>query len=245
MTLEELGGSYPEYKPTFEFKGKYIDSAHKYYSRCRLQDGVLIQIRNRRWFGSFIEGWLRREDALKLYEIAYLVKGDILELGSYYGLSTCILSQANHHSHMRKRIYSVDINSYCLQQTEQNLKAKGLQKNVITICSEATSAVRNLIKEGKRFEFVFVDHSHTYQNVYPVCQELNQLVVQGGFCLFHDFNDPRNRISQDEDYGVYQAVIDGISSEIFEFSGIFGCSALFRKREYHPRSGERSPERHP
>lgn len=230
MTVDELGKRYPQYRPTFEFDRIYINESHKYYSRCPVRDGTLIQIKNRHLFGSVIEGWLRREDALKLYEIAYYVKEDILELGSYCGLSTCVLSEANKQSPFRKRIYSIDLNPDCMRQTEHNLQSRGLRKDVTTICSDATIAIKTFIDEGKKFEFVFVDHSHTYQQVYEVCLELGKVVVRGGFCLFHDFNDPRNRDSADEEYGVYQAVIDGLPSDVFEFYGIFGCSGLFRMK---------------
>lgn len=228
MTIDELGSQYPEYRPTFEFDGIYVNANHKYYSVCPVRDSILIQIKNRPWFGSVIEGWLRREDALKLYEIAYFVKNDILELGSYHGLSTCILAEANKHSPFRKRIYSVDLDPDCVRQTERNLRARGLRKDVTTICSGATTALENFVATGKKFEFVFVDHSHAYRPVYEVCRELGKVIVQGGFCLFHDFNDPRNRDSLNEDYGVYQAVIEGLPSEAFEFYGIFGCSGLFK-----------------
>jgi len=230
ITVDKLGSKYPEYRPTFEFGGMYINTSHQYYSTCPVRDGILIQIKNRPWLGSVIEGWLRREDALKLYEIAYFVTHDILELGSYYGLSTCILSEANKESPFRKRIYSIDLNPACVRQTERNLRSRGLRKDVTTICSDATIAIRTFIDEGKKFEFVFVDHSHAYEPVYEVCRELGKIVVRGGFCLFHDFNDPRNRDSANEDYGVYQAVIAGLPADVFEFYGIFGCSGLFRMK---------------
>jgi hypothetical protein len=43
-----------------------------------------------------IEGFLFRTEALKLYEMAYNARSDILELGTHKGLSTSILAHALH-----------------------------------------------------------------------------------------------------------------------------------------------------
>lgn len=229
MKLDELGMNYPRYRPTFDFSKDYIDYSHRFFSRCPVQDGTLIQVKNGRWWGgATIAGWLRREDALKLYEMAYFVRGDILELGSYHGLSPTILSEANQHSLYRKCIYSVDLSPECVKQTEHNLRSKGLSQGATTICAEATSAMKSLGAEGKKFAFAFIDHSHAYEPVYAVCRELDKVMLKGGFCLFHDFNDPRNREANNQEYGVYQAVTEALDAATFEFYGIYGCTALYR-----------------
>ena len=56
-----------------------------------------------------IPGWQRREDALKLYELAYYVDGNILELGCFHGLSSSIMAQSINDSTRKKSITSVDI----------------------------------------------------------------------------------------------------------------------------------------
>jgi predicted O-methyltransferase YrrM len=229
MKLDELGMTYPEYHPTFDFGKAYIDSSHEFFMKCPTQDGTLIQVKNGRWGrGVEIQGWLRRADALKLYELAYFVRGDILELGSYHGLSTTILSEANQRSPYRKHIYSVDLNPQCVKQTEHNLRSKGFSRDVTTICGEATTIVKSFGVEGKKFEFVFIDHSHAYEPVYTVCRELDKVMFNGAVCLFHDFNDPRNREVQNKEYGVYQAVTEALEVSKFEFLGIYGCTALYR-----------------
>jgi predicted O-methyltransferase YrrM len=156
------------------------------------------------------------------------VQGDILELGSYHGLSTSILSRANQNSPHHKHIYTVDLDAQCIYQTNLHLRRGGLTKNVTTICTDAISAIKQLLAEKKQFEFVFIDHSHTYQNVYAVCRELKSIMTVGGFCLFHDFNNAHNKDPEDLDYGVYQAVIDGLDTDAFEFYGAYGCTALYR-----------------
>lgn len=231
VQLEDLGATIPSYLTTFDFPGEFINESHRSFSTCPIRDGILIEIKDRPLVGSIIEGWLRREDALKLYEIAYFVSGDILELGSYHGLSTSILSQANHDAPYEKNIYSVDLDPANVVITNQHLQAMGLGGNVTTICGDALSLVRGFAATGKKFEFVFVDHSHAYDPVYTVCRELGNVLVNGGFCLFHDFNDPRNRDADDKDYGVYQAVIDGLDPNEFLFYGVYGCAALYRFKQ--------------
>jgi hypothetical protein len=91
LRLDDVGTVIPPYRPTFDFPGDFVDEAQRRLALLPLKDGVLIQLENSRWLGQTIRGWLRREDALKLYEIAYFASGDILELGSFHGLSTSIL----------------------------------------------------------------------------------------------------------------------------------------------------------
>ena len=227
IPLAELGDRTPAYYPTFDFAGEFINKSHEFYSTCPIRDGILIVVRDRPQSGAVIEGWLRREDSLKLYEIAYFVSGDILELGSYHGLSTSILAQANHDSPNKKRIYSVDLDPGNVAMVNKHLRAMELDTHLTTMRGDALSVMARLASQGRKFEFVFVDHSHAYDPVYSVCLKLGEVVVDGGFCLFHDFNDARNRDAKDKEYGVYQAVVEGLDSR-FEFYGVYGCAALYR-----------------
>ncbi len=228
LPLEELGTQFPSYQPTFDFQGEFIDSAHRFFGECSVNDDSQVQMRNPFWFRTMIKGFLRRADALKLYELAYFVQGDILELGSYQGLSTCILSSASQNSSGRKRIISVDLSLLRVSQTRFNLHTMKLHRGVTVRWAEAASAMRRLARDHREFEFVFIDHSHAYAPVYAVCRELRGIVKKDGFCLFHDFNDSRNTDAHDDTYGVYQAVTEGLSPDEFEFCGIYGCSALYR-----------------
>jgi predicted O-methyltransferase YrrM len=221
-----LGKQWPLYKPTFTFVGEYIDDFHKSIASSAPQESSLINLDE--VFGTAIKGRLRCADALKLYEIAYFVQGDVLELGCGQGLSTCILSKANHNSGLTKRIDSVDLSPEYCAKTMESLKATKLNSAVEITCSEAAAAVRRLAETARQFHFVFIDHSHSYQPVYEVCQALPQVVNAGGFCLFHDFNDRRNEDPNEPDYGVYRAVLDGLKPKQFEFYGIYGCTGLYR-----------------
>jgi len=75
LRLEDLGTTIPSYHPTFNFQGKFINETHKYFATCPVKGNILVEIKTQGTSGSIIEGWLRREDAQKIYEIAYFVWG--------------------------------------------------------------------------------------------------------------------------------------------------------------------------
>ncbi|MEZ4837503.1 MAG: class I SAM-dependent methyltransferase, partial [Caldilineaceae bacterium] len=104
-----------------------------------------------------------------------------------------------------------------------------LHRQVTCRTADAVAAAEAYATAQRQFGFVFVDHSHAYEPVYGVCRVLDQIIAPGGFCLFHDYNDIRNADPEDKEYGVYQAVVDGLNLDAFEFYGIFGCCGLYRR----------------
>ena len=191
-------------------------------------------MKTRRWFGRVIPGWLHREDALKLYELSYFARGDVLELGSFKGLSAAILARAARNSPVAKHIETIELKEKRAKAVRRNLASLGLLDLVTARSGDATVAVKELAANGRQFDFVFIDHSHAYAPVFDVCQVLGQVVAPGGFCLFHDFNDSRNRDPNDEEYAVFQAVDEGLDKQRFEFYGIYGCSGLYRAPDLAP-----------
>lgn len=223
MELPELGKFIPPYLRTFEEKGGlYINDYHAHFASCPLKDGTVID--------SDIPGWQRREDILKLYELAYFVEGDILELGCYRGLSTTTLAQAMTDAKKSHTLTSVDNQIRNLLITWKNLARRRLKRSVRLRWGDAREVCGKLIRATRRFGLVFVDDSHSYDSVLGVCRLLPDLLIDGGFCLFHDYNDSRNNDPNDGEYGVARAIRDGMPNETFEFYGIFGCTVLFRKR---------------
>lgn len=231
IQLHELGRRIPAYQPTFDFAGSFVDAYHQWLHDAPPRADDLVELRSGTVEGNrIIDGWLRREDALKLYELAYCVRGNILELGSYHGLSTAIIATASRNSPWPKRVYSVDLNGECVAMTARNMNSLGLAQYVTSLCGEASDAIRQLGAAGGMFSFIFIDHSHAYEPVLAVCRELHRVLVSGGFCLFHDYNDARNTSPDDTDYGVYQAVHAALSPGQYEFCGVYGCTGLFRFR---------------
>ena len=240
LQLNKLGSEIPPYQPNYDFPGLFVNAFQRGISNYPLQDGILIQRKNRRWFGKVMPGWLRCEDALKLYELCYFAEGDILELGSYHGLSTSIIAQAVRDSKRPRRIFTVDISHSAINETKRNLRSLRLVRNVATLCSDALSATKGFAAESSRFGFIFIDHAHDFQSVYEVCRELENIVLPGAFCLFHDFNDFRNGDPDCKDYAVYQGVVQGLDQAQFEFWGVYGCTGLYRARHDQDSRNSRS-----
>jgi hypothetical protein len=224
LRADELGIVIPPYKPTFPGPD-YINNHHRFLSTAlNLEtDRVYLTapgLLEHSW-GQPINGWLRQEDALKLYELGFYVEGNILELGTYEGLSTCILAQAIADSGRAGTLSTVDL-SY-RQAVADNLQICGVDSRVKIITADAAVAMKNLPPQG--FNFIFVDHSHSYDDVKEACLLLPEVAAPGAFVLFHDYNDARN--GEEPDYGVYQAVNENLPSQ-FRFCGVYGCTGLYR-----------------
>lgn len=179
-----------------------------------------------------IPGSLRREDAAKLYELAFFGQGDVLILGLSHGLGAAIVAQAFHDGGHTGAIVGVDVDARAVARTRANLDAYNFsemievrQENPLTFC-------RTFGSKGRNAGLVFVDHSTTYADVLGLCRLLPSIVDDGGFVLFHDFNDRRNKDASDGGYGVYAGVVDGLPTPPFAFFGSFGCTGLYRKAEF-------------
>jgi hypothetical protein len=227
LRSDQLGSFYPEYRPTFSIPGGFLNAHHRFLATAVNpgNGGALLTAPGLldHTVGSPIQGWLRIQDALKLYELAYCCVGEILELGTYEGLSTCIMAQAVRDAGRPGRITTIDIEPRAAARL--NARYCGVDTVIDFRIGDAVQVVAEL---PRPYGFIFVDHSHTYQHVSAACALQAQLVAAHGFVLFHDYNDPRN--GTEPDYGVYQAVADALPSEQFEFCGVYGCSALYRNR---------------
>jgi SAM-dependent methyltransferase len=209
-------------KKTYFFPGDFIDGYHRWLSRCPRDANQLIKIG--------IDGWLFPADALKLYEMAFFCD-DILEVGTFKGLSTTIMAQAIFNSGRESTIVTCDLDPVYVAEARIGFQLRQVpdRSRHQFIASEGTAFVRDLASTGKKFSFAFIDHSHCYEHVLGVCEHLADVLVPGSFCLFHDYNDPRN-LPGFEGYGVYQGVRDGLPPELFDFFGIFGCTGLYRRK---------------
>jgi hypothetical protein len=209
-----------QYLKTYDFPGEFINSFH---------GSLAVSIGSSGMIDIGVEGWLLPADALKLYELAYFCYGDILELGTYRGLSASILGQAVTAAGGGGCVVSVDLDANATEIARMNLMGRPGAESINLFAVEAGKAVRDLAQAKRLFDFCFIDHSHKYEHVFDVCQSLHRVLKVGAFALFHDFNDPRNADTQQLDYSVYQGALDGLRTDRFEFWGIFGCCGLFRR----------------
>lgn len=220
VELYQLGKRQP-YRPTYS-ESLTLGPTHRRLLEAPLHsNSVAIDIG--------VMGSLRREDAAKLYELAFFVPGNVLELGCGRGLSTTIIAEAVRDANRSAQIVSVDVEARMIDQARAALAARGILEGVEFVEGDASAVCRSLAKQGLTFGLVFVDHSHAYDDVRSICVLLPNLVQTGGFVLFHDFNDRRNNDLKNGDYGVYAGVIDGLPRPPFSFYGVYGCVGLYRR----------------
>jgi hypothetical protein len=130
-----------DYAPTFAFNG-YLDRQHAAWADWPLNSDRILQHR--------IFGWLRRADALKLYEMAAICSGDILELGTHQGLSTHIMAAAVEAFGAGRKIDSFDLDANVVARARENLAAEVAAGIVSIRVGEASEQCRRLIAEGRR-----------------------------------------------------------------------------------------------
>ena len=208
------------YQKTYPFKGAFIDDGHRRLAEAPRRDGMI---------DIAIPGWLLPADALKLYELVHFSGGDVLELGTYRGLSTVVALEASVAASLANVIVSIDLDPGATEAGAATVRGRPGAERVYFFATSADAALRTFIDAQRRFRFCFIDHSHRYEHVLSACRLLPDIVEPGAFCLFHDYNDPRNAAEDAPDYGVFQGVSDGLDPELFSFWGIYGCTGLFRR----------------
>jgi len=211
-----IGHEFPAYRRTFDFPGEFIDSEHQAIAALPAPDGLIR---------TTIPGFLRPADGLALYELAYFAPGEILEIGSAWGLSTSILCRAAARAGRGRPVWSIEKEPEFQEATRQTIASLGLEGHYRGIPADADQTIRQLVAQRNRFGLIFVDHDHRYPAMRRVCAALGQLLVPGGLALFHDFNDERN-ISGAEDYGIYRAVCEVLEEPEMSFLGVIGCCGL-------------------
>ncbi|WFU83904.1 class I SAM-dependent methyltransferase [Bradyrhizobium sp. CIAT3101] len=205
-----------------DYSGDIINASHRHLADAPLgHQGVefLIELG--------ITGYLRRGDALKLYELAFRAPGDVLEAGTNKGLSTSILAQAV-HDRGHGSIETIELDRGNSVEAERNLAGRPGSERVTFTVSDATRRMNELAVQGKTYGFIFIDHWHGYRATVDAAELAKELLVDGGFVMFHDFLDPGNA-DRRHVYGVYQAVLDVIvDDDRFSFAGVSGCCAIFQ-----------------
>ena len=127
---------------------------------------------------------LRPDDALKLYELAYFGKEDVLEIGTGGGLSSSILSLALHDAQERtaapsnvlsrltsRRVHTVDLSDKKLQVARRNLAGQPAEKSVV-FTREMASLSWTTSTSAEVPSTWLLSIAHAYQDVFPVCERL-------------------------------------------------------------------------
>jgi len=215
-------GAWRSYVKTFRFPGKYISAFHARLSAAPLgRMGVPFCI------NLGVDGFLAREEAMKLYELAFFGPGDVLELGTFKGLSTSIIAKAL-DDRRSGALVTCDIDPNFSAAAAQFVRSSPGGERVSFLVGDAPELIDGLIADGRKFGFVFVDHWHGYDATHAVAVRLSKVLAPGGFVLFHDYNDPDTK-NPDHHHKVYQAVHDTIADDpAFRFCCVTASSAAFQ-----------------
>lgn len=216
--LSSLGAEFPPYRPIHPGLGVPIDAFHAEIAAWPVEGGLVK---------TAVPGFLRPADALALYELAWFAAGDVLELGSAWGLSTGILCRALENRSRAGQLVSIEIDPQFQRLTRASIAASGLGARHELLPGDATELLPRLVARRRRFGGLFVDHDHRYPAVRAVCSLVPALLPPGGYALFHDFNDSRNTTGE---YGVYAAVAELVEQAgAIRFAGVIGCCGLVQR----------------
>ena len=182
-----------------------------------------------------IEGWLRAEDAQKLYELARVTSGPILEIGTHYGKSAVLMALALKDVQRRDvLVYTLDIDRRAIQAAVGEAQARDVADMIVF--SRGTLNAFARAYPHLRPALTFVDGDHSRTGVDRDLRVLESLVPAGGALLFHDFADPRNEDPDCTDTKVRPAVEASWVARQCDFEGIFGVCGLFTRRNVPPDS---------
>jgi len=211
------------YVKTIDFPGTEISYFHRelrdaYLGRCGVPFNIDIGI----------DGYLQRGDAMKLYELSYFAPGDVIELGTHFGLSASIIAHA-----LQDRgfggLHSVDIDSETTARARHNIAGRPGADRVRFVLEDAGTYLAHRAAKRERAGFIFIDHWHGYDATVAAAKHCADILEPGGFVQFHDFVNAENAETGNDAYGVYQAVLDVIvPDDRFCFRGISGCTAIFQ-----------------
>jgi hypothetical protein len=148
-------------------------------------------------FPSDVQGWLRFDEGKSLWRLANGKR--VLEVGSYFGLSTICLAQS------AASVLSVDPHdgrgTHVPQETFSTFIAN-LERYGVT--DKVQGYIGTLADDdfpGGEFDLIFIDGAHDLESVRSDAQRALSLLADGGLLAFHDYHtsqDPDVSIAVDE-----------------------------------------------
>jgi predicted O-methyltransferase YrrM len=176
-----------------------------------------------------IPGWLRPEDAEKLYELSYATNGPLLEIGTYRGKSTVLMAKAIKDAGHKTVLYTIDVDRTAQQAGAAEAQTHAVADVIVFIRGTVAAFARAY--PHARPSLTFVDGDHTRAGVDRDLAVLEHLVPTNGLLLFHDFHDPRDLDLSSDELRVRPAVESSWVGRQCEFNGVFGCCGLFTRRD--------------
>ena len=213
-----------EYAPTWNWGSDYLGDGHR---------DLLSTMPE-------VNGLLYPQDVLKLYELAFLTPGPILEIGTYEGLSTSIMARALRDAGNANRLVSLDVSSDSLTTAKINLEHQDLEARTVLLEGSAHELMK--AAPGFRPSLVFVDGDHSLLGVINDLRALRRTVPNGGIICFHDFEG----YSHEDEFWtrVEQGIRMSWVAAQSRFLGRFGISGVFQRVSGGPPDPSDDPSIH-
>jgi predicted O-methyltransferase YrrM len=182
-----------------------------------------------------IPGWLQPGDAEKLYELARLTPGPILEIGTHHGKSAVLMALALKDARRHDVVlHTLDVDRTFIRAAAAEAKAREVDDVIVFVRGTLRAFARAY--PHLRPPLTFIDGDHTRAGVERDLEVLDVLVPAGGSLLFHDFADPRNDDPDCPETKVRPAVETSWVARECDFGGTFGVCGLFVRRETSSRA---------
>jgi hypothetical protein len=179
-----------------------------------------------------IPGWMRPEDADKLYELASTTPGPILEIGTFHGKSAVLMALALQEAGSDTGVYTVEVDLDSIRAAQSEASAHGVGGRIVFV--RGTSEAFAHAYPWLRPTMTFVDGDHRRAGVEADLAILQRIVPAGGVLLFHDFDDPLNDDPGCTDIEVRPTVQASWVARECEFGGTFGACGLYTRRTDPP-----------
>jgi hypothetical protein len=149
---------------------------------------------------SAIDGWLFEGEHELLWELASApTEGDVLEIGSWEGKSSCILAGALVDAFPANRLFCIDTfcmdgigpQSGCVDPAAEgsyyrflrNARAHGFSDQVVVLADRSERVIPHL---SIRLKLAFLDGTHLYHDTARDIELVKPMIQPGGFIALHD-----------------------------------------------------------
>ncbi|TVQ80896.1 MAG: class I SAM-dependent methyltransferase [Flavobacteriales bacterium] len=105
-----------------------------------------------------------------------------LEIGFGYGRSACYIMAATGGKHTVMDPFQDHYN----RQALRNVEACGFGENLNFIEDFSHHVLPEMVKQGKKFDFIFIDGDHKFDGIFVDFYYADMLLKPNGFVLFHD-----------------------------------------------------------
>ena len=113
---------------------------------------------------------------------------DILELGTFHGVGTNYLCAVASQNGGHVTTIDKDMNAERIPSIDYTLHLCGLKKycTVVTDPMSYTWVLTEYINQGKKFDFIYIDGGHLFDNTALAFHLSDRLLIEGGVLVFDD-----------------------------------------------------------